>query len=63
MGLAAVRSAPTSFLQTERVQKVILDCPYEIEELKPKRYADLNNTKYGHLMDHSFSIDEIELDF
>ncbi len=59
MGLAAVRSAPTSFLQTGGVQKVILYCPDEVEELKPKRCAYLNNTKYGHLMNRSLCIEEI----
>ncbi len=63
MDLAAVRSAHYAFLQPERVQKVILDCPYKVEELKPKRQANLKNTKYGHTMDHSLSIDETEIDF
>ncbi len=38
---------------------MILDCPDEVEELKPKRYADMNNTKYGHLMNHSLCIEEM----
>ncbi len=51
MGLTAVRSALCLFLQAKRVHKLILDCPNEEEQLKPKRYPDLNNVKIGHGMD------------
>ena len=59
MGLAAVSSALCLFIDTNRVFQLVLDCPYEEEQLKPKRYTDLNNANYRHPMDHSKSSDEI----
>ncbi len=61
MGLAAVSSAAYLFLHTNRVSQLVLDCSYEEEQPKPKRYNDLKNASYRNPMDHSKSIDEMTM--
>ena len=59
MGLTAVRSVLCLFLHTETVHKLVLDCPYEVEELKSKIYLDFNYVKNEDAMNYSKSIHEI----
>ena len=59
MGLTAVRSVLCLLLHTETVHKLVLDCPYEEEELKSNVQPDFNYVKNEDAMNYTKSIDEI----